>query len=282
MRINTGKTSSVKMSYTKTRQYLHLISNTTAISPVDFWKLADNFLPPQVSSQWAFGYFRNFSDNKFETSIEVYQKKLRNLVEYQNGANLLLNKTLEADLLAAVGKAYGVELSVQKTKGLITGQLSYTYSRTFAKVNSKFPDEQINKGNWFPATVDKPHSINFSAQWQWAKGWTFGTNFVYSTGRPITYPDGTYRLNDVVVQDYSERNVDRIPNYHRMDVSFTKDTRLKTDQRRYSIWSFSFYNVYAHKNPYSIYFKQTRYPRVGYSLYVFGTIIPSINWKYYF
>ncbi|KQS24711.1 carboxypeptidase-like regulatory domain-containing protein [Dyadobacter sp. Leaf189] len=282
VRINTGGTSSLKMSYTKTRQYLHLISNTTAISPVDFWKMADDFVPPQTATQIALGYFRNFNENAFETSIEVYQKHLNNLVEYKNGATLLLNPALETDLVPAEGKAYGVEVSVQKSKGVITGLLSYTYSRTFARVQSAFPSEQINKGDWYPATVDRPHSVTISTQWKWKKNWTFGTNFVYMTGRPITFPDGTYRLNDVVVQDYSARNLDRVPDYHRADISFTKDTRTSTDQRRYSLWSFSIYNVYARRNPYSIYFKQTGSRLVSYRLSVFGTIIPSINWKYFF
>jgi hypothetical protein len=281
IRISTGKTGSVKLSYTKTRQYLHLISNTTAISPVDFWKIADDFVPPQRSAQLAVGYFKNFRDNAFETSVEVYQKRLNNLVEYKNGATLLLNQTLEVDLLSARGKAYGVEVTVQKTKGTVTGLFSYTYSRTLAKASSEFPGEQINKGRWFPSTVDRPNNISLSTQWKWTKGWTFGANFVYTTGRPLTFPDGTYRLNDVVVQDYSERNRDRIPDYHRMDVSFTKDTRKKIDQRRYATWSFSFYNVYARKNPYSIYFKQTGARLVSYRLSVFGTIIPSVNIRYY-
>jgi hypothetical protein len=282
IRISTGKTSSLKFSYTKTRQYLHLISNTTAISPVDFWKLADDFVPPQISTQLAAGYFKNFNDNMYETSVEVYQKRLENLVEYKNGATLLLNPTLEADLLPAQGKAYGVEVSVQKTKGVFTGLISYTYSRTFARVASQFPEEQINGGDWFPSTVDRPNNLSVSMQWKWTKGWTFGSNFVYTTGRPLTFPDGTYRLNDVVMQDFSERNLDRIPDYHRMDISFTKDTRKKTDQPRYATWSFSFYNVYARKNPYSIYFKQTGSRLVSYRLSVFGTIIPSVNLKYYF
>lgn len=282
IRLSTTKTSSIKMSYTRTRQYMHLISNTTAISPVDFWKLADRFVPPQTSTQLSLGYFQNFNDNMFETSVEVYRKNLDNLVEYKNGATLLLNQTLETDLISAMGKAYGVELSVAKSKGIVTGQASYTYSRTFAKVHSAFPEEQINKGEWFPSTVDRPNNISLSTQWKWGKGWTFGTNFIYTSGRPITYPDGTYRLNGVVVQDYSLRNKDRIPDYHRMDISFTKDTKIQPDQKKYTIWSFSFYNVYARKNPYSVYFKQSGTRLVSYRLSVFGTIIPSINWKYYF
>ena len=282
LRLTTGPASSFKMSYTRTRQYLHLISNTTAISPVDYWKLADAFVPPQVATQMAIGYFKNFNDNAVEVSLEAYEKQMQNLVEYRNGATLLLNQHLETDLLPARGKAYGIEVSVQKTKGTLTGLLSYTYSRTFAQVQAAFPRDQINGGDWFPATVDRPHSATVSVQWKWHKGWTFGTNFVYTTGRPITYPDGTYRLNDVVVQDFSSRNLDRIPDYHRMDIAFTKDTRQKPDQRKYTLWSFSFYNVYARKNPYSIYFRQTGSRLVSYRLSVFGTIIPSINWKHYF
>lgn len=129
VRVTTGKASSLKMSYTRARQYLHLISNTTAISPVDYWKLADPFVPPQVATQLAAGYFKNFNDNALEVSLEVYQKQLENLVEYRNGATLLLNQHLETDLLPAQGKAYGVETSVQKTKGTLTGLLSYTYKR---------------------------------------------------------------------------------------------------------------------------------------------------------
>lgn len=282
IKINTGRANSVKLSYTRTRQYLHLISNTTAISPVDFWKLADDFVPPQVATQWAVGYFKNMLDNMLEIGVELYRKDMVNLVEYQNGATLLLNPAIETDLVPAKGKAYGVELNVQKTRGILTGQVSYTYSRTFARVVTGFATEQINRGEWFPSIVDRPNNLAISTQWKWKKGWTFGTNFVYNSGRPVTYPDGTYRLNDVIVQDYSGRNLDRIPDYHRADISFTKDTRQTVEQRRYSIWSFSIYNLYARKNPYSIYFKQSGSRLVSYRLSVFGTIIPSINWKFNF
>ena len=282
VRLTTGAASSIKLSFTRTRQYLHLISNTTAISPVDYWKLADRFVPPQGATQWAVGYFKNLNDNAVEVSVEVYQKQLQNLVEYRNGATLLLNPQLETDLLPATGRAYGVETSIQKNKGILTGLLSYTYSRTFARVQAAFPRDQINGGDWFPATVDRPHSATASVQWKWRKGWTFGTNFVYTTGRPITYPDGTYRLNDVVVQDFSSRNLDRVPDYHRLDVAFTKDTRQTPEQEKYTTWSFSLYNLYARKNPYSIYFRQSGSRLVSYQLSVFGTIIPSGSWKHYF
>ncbi|GAB2783488.1 TonB-dependent receptor [Rhabdobacter roseus] len=278
-RVTLSPRSSVKLSYTKMRQYLHLISNTTAISPVDFWKLSDPFVAPQVAEQWSVGYFRNLRDNTYETSLEVYYKDLTDLVEYQEGATLLLNPALEADLLPARGRAYGLEVSIQKSKGLLTGQLSYTYSRTFARAVTPFVSEQINQGRWYAATFDRPHNLALSTQWKWPRGWTFGANFVYTSGRPTTYPDGTYRLNDVVVLDYSQRNADRLPDYHRLDVAFTKDTRRQPEQERYTTWSFSLYNLYARKNPYSIYFRQEGLSTRSYRLSVFGTIIPSLSWK---
>lgn len=280
IRANLTPNSSLKISYNRTRQFLHLISNTTAISPVDFWKVSDALVPPQVADQIAVGYFHNVNNNMYETSVEVYHKTLENLVEYRNGATLLLNPTLDADLLRAQGKAYGVEVSVQKTRGLLTGLIAYTYSRTLARVSSPYPSVQINGGEWYPSTFDRPHNLTIATQWKWSRGWTFGTNFVYTSGRPTTYPDGTYRLNGAKVLDYSQRNADRIPDYHRLDVSFTKDGRRTVGQRHYSNWSISFYNVYAHKNPYSIYFQRVNTTTKSYQLSVFGTIIPSISWNF--
>jgi hypothetical protein len=280
VRANLTRNSSLKVSYNRTRQYMHLISNTTAISPVDFWKVSDALIPPQVADQIAVGYFHNFRDNQYETSVEVYHKTLENLVEYRNGATLLLNPTLDADLLQAQGKAYGVEVSIQKTRGILTGLVAYTYSRTLARVPSTYPNLQINGGNWYPSTFDRPHNLTIATQWKWSRGWTFGTNFVYTSGRPTTYPDGTYRLNGTKVLDYSQRNADRIPDYHRLDVSFTKDGRRSSTQRHYSNWSVSIYNVYARKNPYSIYFQRTNTTTKSYQLSVLGTIIPSISWNF--
>ena len=280
VRANITPSSSLKISYNRTRQYLHLISNTTAISPVDFWKVSNALVPPQVADQFAVGYFQNVRENQYETSVEVYHKTLQNLVEYRNGATLLLNPTLDADLLQGQGRAYGVEVSVQKTRGLLTGLISYTYSRTWARVPSPYPSVQINGGNWYPSTFDRPHNLTIATQWKWSWGWTFGTNFVYTSGRPTTYPDGTYRLNGAKVLDYSQRNADRIPDYHRLDVSFTKDGRRTPEQRHYSNWSVSFYNVYARKNPYSIYFQRVNTTTKSYQLSVFGTVIPSLSWNF--
>jgi hypothetical protein len=194
----------------------------------------------------------------------------------------LLNPALETDLLKAKGKAYGIEGSLHKNTGRLTGQVSYTYSRTFTAVQTSFASEQVNNGQYYPAHFDRPHNLALSTLWDLKKGWTLAGNFVYITGRPATYPDGNYIFNNTTVVDYSRRNADRIPNYHRLDASFTKDTRKSKDQKKYSLWVVSFYNLYARKNPYSIYFNRYFDRTKAYRLSVFGTIIPSVTWNFNF
>ncbi len=282
LRVGVGAQSALKASYSRARQYVHLISNTTAISPVDFWKISDTYVPPQIADQFALGFFRNFSENNYETSVEGFYKDLQNLIEYKNGARLLMNPLLEADLLRAKGKAYGVEVSVRKNRGTLTGQLGYTFSRSFAAVQTPYTAEQINDGQYYPSLFDRPHMLNATTQVLLGRNWTLGANFVYTTGRPTTFPDGLYVFNNAVLANYSKRNLDRLPDYHRLDVSFSKDTRKKKDQRHYSVWIFSLYNLYARKNPYSVYYTQTGSFNRSYRLAVFGTIIPSLNLNFYF
>lgn len=274
--------ASVKFSYNRMRQYLHFISNTTAISPVDYWKLSDKHISPQVSDQWAVGIFHNFFQNNLEVSVEGFYKELDDLVEYKNGAKLLLNPIIETALLPAKGLAYGVEVYVGKTKGHLTGHIGYTYSRSYIAVRTPFDSERINKGRYYPSNFDIPHSVVFSGQLLLKRGWTISSGFIYNTGRPATYPDGKYAIKHAPVINYSRRNADRIPDYHRLDLSFSKDTRINSEQKRYSLWVISFYNVYARKNPYSIYFTHNNTVTNSYRLSVLGTIIPSISYTYNF
>lgn len=282
IRIGIDEANAIKLSYNRSRQYLHLISNTTAITPVDFWKVSDNFIPPQVADQYSIGFYRNFKDNMYEASLETYYKDLTNLVEYKNNAILLLNPTIETDILRAKGKAYGVEMSLKKNRGKIYGQVSYTYSRSLVAVQTNFPQEQINNGEYFPSNFDRPHNVNITAIVPLGLGWTFTANFTYSTGRPATYPDGQYRLENALVVDFSSRNKDRIPDYHRLDISFSKDTRRSREQKRYHVWNVGFYNTYGRRNPYSIFFAQSGAVTNPYRLSVFGTIIPSVTWNFNF
>ncbi|UHG92635.1 TonB-dependent receptor [Spirosoma oryzicola] len=282
LRVQVATHTAVKASAGRTRQYVNLISNTTAITPLDFWKLSDRYVPPQIADQVSLGVFQNLRDNAFEVSVEGYYKRLQNQIEYRYGANLILNPTLETALLQAAGRAYGVEFGVSSNKGRLTGQLNYTYARSLVSVQTPYDELRINNGAYYPSYIDRPHTLNVQARWAMSHNWSFSANFVYYTGVPATYPDGQYTYNGEPVQDYSRRNADRIPDYHRLDVAFSKDTRFNKAQRRYGIWTLGVYNVYAHKNPYSIYFTRFNQRTEAYRLSVFGTLIPSIAYNFYF
>lgn len=277
-----SNSASIKLSYNKTQQYLHLITNTTSVTPVDYWKLSDSHIQPETADQYAIGLFKNFENNVYETSLEGYYKTINNSVEYKNGADLSLNPALETQLLPAKNYAYGVELSVRKNAGIYTGSVAYTYSRTFTKVLTPFPIEKVNNGEYYPGNIDRPHNLVLTTNIKLGKGWLFSSNFVYTSGRPATYPDGSYVINGTIVADYSLRNADRLPAYHRLDVAFSYDSRRFPQQRRYSILNFSFYNVYMRKNVYSVYFKRDGAQLHAYQLSVLGTIIPSITWNFNF
>ncbi len=282
LKVDLGPNSSVKTSYNRMRQYLHLISNTTAISPIDYWKLSDTFIPPQISDQVALGLFKNIAENNYELGLETYYKFLSNLVEYKKGATLSKNRNLETALLTASGLAYGTEFFVKKNRGDFTGILSYTYSRSFVRANTPFVLEQINEGKYYPSSFDKPHILNISGLKNLNYGFSFSFNFVYNSGRPITYPDGVYNFNGLPVVNYQFRNLDRIPDYHRLDLSINYDTKKTKDQKNYSLWNFSIYNAYSRKNAYSIYFTSVNRITRPYQLSVFGTAIPSISYNKYF
>ena len=282
LKIGLDDQTSIKLSYNRTRQYLQLISNTIAITPVDYWKLCDPLIKPAIADQYAAGVFRNFQDNAFETSVEGFYKETQNLVDYKNGANLSMNPYLDADLLAAKGKAYGLELNIKKLKGKFTGQIAYTWSRSLIADITPFAIEQVNGGAFYPSNYDRPLNLSLTGKVNIGKGWDFDYIFVYITGRPVTYPDGTYVINNTVVTNYSIRNADRLPDYNRLDISFSHDSRRFAEQKRYTIINFSIYNVYARKNPYSIYFQRDGGVLNSYQLSVLGTIIPSVTWTYYF
>jgi hypothetical protein len=276
-KIELNSKNAIKGSYNKTRQFIHLISNTTAISPVDYWQLSNKYLLPQLSDQYSLGFYKNINDNTYETYVEGFYKNMNQVVEYKSGANLLLNNHLETELLPGKGYSYGIEMSVMKNKGQLTGSLSYTYSRSLIKVNTPYAAETINKGEYYPSIYDKPHNLSVLGQYFLGRGWTFASTFVYQTGRPITYPDGQYSYNDQLILNYSKRNADRLPDFHRMDISFSKDSRSAKDQKKYHNVNISFYNIYARKNPYSIYYKQFLETSKAYRLAILGAIVPSLT-----
>ncbi len=269
---------SIKASYTRNTQNLHLMSNSTATSPTDLYIMNSNNTKPEIADQFALGYFSNFKNNTYEFSAEVYYKKMQNQIEYRNGTDLRGNKNVEADLVYGDGRAYGIELFLKKRFGNFNGWIGYT----LAKTERQF--EQINNGNWFNAKQDRTHDLSVVGIYKASKRWTLASTFVYSTGTAVTFPTGKYQLNGSTVFSYGEKNADRTPAYNRLDFSATLEPKIKPDSKYQSSWSFGIYNVYNRKNPFSIDFREdpndaSRTQAVRTSL--FG-IIPSVTWNFKF
>ena len=251
--------SSVKASYQRTRQYIHLVSNTTSATPIDVWKPAGKYVKPGVSDQYVLGYFRNFKANTFELSTKVFYKTMENLLDYRNGAELLLNENIETEFLSGDGRAYGLELMVKKSKGKLSGWVAYTLSRAEAQVDGftagDFVEEQngINNGDWYPVNWDKLHDVSVVTSYTFNDKWEASANFIFASGRPTTYPDGTFIFEGKSLPVYASRNSFRAPETHRLDVSVTLTPRKNKDRRWQAKWVFGVYNLYGRKNPYSIY-----------------------------
>jgi hypothetical protein len=289
-KVQLSTNSSVKGSYNRMAQYLHLISNTPASNPLDVWNPSTNNIRPELAQQFTLGYFRSLGkENQYEISAEGYYKSTQNQIDYIDGANLLLNKYLEGDLLSGIGRAYGVELYAQKKTGRLTGWVSYTLGRTELKVDG------INQGQWYPTRFDQRHNLKVAGFYDLSKRWSVSANFVFITGAPITFPTSRY-----VVQGYlipynasGSRNNVRMPGYNRLDLSFRLDgkTMKRGKQRKnQDYWVFSVYNLYARKNPFSIYFAQTDQrtpagqpiPSQASQLSIIGSFVPAISYNFKF
>lgn len=278
----TGTGSSFKLSYNHTNQYLHLLTNTTAISPTDTWKLSDYHLKPQSADQFAAGFYKMISKNRVEASAEIYYKKINNMIDFKGGTDLVMNEYLERDLVNVMGKAYGVELLIRKPEGRARWSVGYTWSKILLRNNSGFDEELINSGNWFPASFDRPHDLILTMNYIYSRRVSLSANYNYSSGRPVTYPVSTYSIGDIVLMNYSERNKYRLPYYSRLDLSIriSGDLRLKKLANPY--WVFSIYNITGRKNVYSVFFKNEGGIVKGYYLSVFGRPIPSLSLNFDF
>lgn len=258
-----NESSSIKASYARTYQYIHLISNSTSSSPTDIWIPSSNNVKPQIADQGAIGYFRNFFDNTLEFSTEVYYKNMQNVIDYRDGAEVTLNPTVEGELLYGIGRAYGVELLLKKRRGKFSGWVSYTLSR------SERQFAEINDGAWYAARQDRTHDVSIVGMYNFTERITASATWVYYTGNAVTFPSGKYELDGQIVNLYSERNGYRMPDYHRLDLGVTlynKKFKTITDpitgeekevaKRFESSWNFSVYNAYARENAYSITFQE--------------------------
>jgi hypothetical protein len=279
LRYSLSDNSSVKLSYNTLRQYIHLLSNTTAISPTDIWKLCDPNIRPQQGEQVSVGVYKDFKSNTIETSIEVYYKRLRNYLDYKSGAALVLNQHIETDVISTRGYAYGAELLIKKTSGKLNGWVSYTYSRVLLKMDDSTAGQLINGGKYYPANFDKPHNANLIGNYRFSHRYSISLNTVYSTGRPITLPIAIFYLAGSQRVYYSDRNQYRVPDYFRMDFSVNIEGNHKIKKLTHNFWSVGVYNVTARKNAYSVYFIEENGRIKGYKLSVIGTAIPYITFN---
>jgi hypothetical protein len=271
---------SVKASVNKLHQYIFLLSNTIAISPNDHWKLTDYNIEPMKGMQYSVGFYKNFLGNALEASVESYYKKVENLVEYKDGADLIANEFPETEIIQGDLDAYGLELMLKKPYGKLNGWVNYTYSRATVLVNNERTGEQNNFGISYPANWEKPHALNLVANYRVSRRVSFSGTVVYSTGRPITYPTAIFFQNGIQITHYSLRNEYRLPDYFRIDLSVNIEGNLLVKKLVHSSLSFSVYNLTGRKNAYSVYFKSEGGYIKGYRLSVFGTPIFSLTYNF--
>lgn len=274
---------SIKAGYHRIYQYVHLISNTTAVTPIDTWKLSNQYILPNYSDQLSAGYFSTFQDKAYEASVEVYYKKIQNTVDYKEGASLYMNNQIETELLQGVGRAYGMELLLRKNQGMWNGWLAYTWSRSEVSFDGPTITTRINNGNYFPANFDRPHDVKLFVNGQITHRLSITGNFTYATGRPITYPERTYIVGGVEVAGFSLRNQYRIPDTHRLDLAITMDGNLRKQKRVDASWTLSVYNLYGRKNPYSVFFRPDGQGNIdAYRLSVIGRPFFSVTYNFKF
>lgn len=268
--------SSIKVGYARNYQYMHLLQKSTSASPTDLWVPSSSFVKPQIADQISAGYYRNFKDNSYKSSVEVYYKNLQNQIDYRNGADLMMNELIESQLVFGKGRAYGIEFQIEKTNGDFTGWISYTLSKS----ERSFDD--INRGNWFPAIQDRTHDLSIAGMYKLTDRITFSGTWVYYTGNAVTFPSAKYQYQDFTVNYYTDRNGYRMPDYHRLDLGITIDSKKR--KKYESSWNFSIYNVYGRENAYSIDFRQSESnPNITEAVQLsLFSIVPSITYNFKF
>ncbi|MGB8706146.1 MAG: TonB-dependent receptor [Gillisia sp.] len=275
---------SLKFSYNRMSQYLHLITNSSSPTPLDVWAPSGKYIQPEVLDQGAVGYFQNFKDAEYSLETEGFYKFIQHRIDYIDGANLIANNAIEQVILPGKSRAYGLEFLFKKNKGRFTGWLSYTLSKSQQLTPGRTPLETgINEGKWYNTAYDKTHDLSLTAGYTLNKKWQFNTNFVYQTGLPTTYPTAQYNYESLTIPVYSPRNSNRLISYNRLDISATFTPKPENINKYHSSWNFGIYNLYNRKNPVSLSFRRNadtgRNEAVRLSL--FG-IIPSVTYNFHF
>lgn len=280
LRYLLAERTALKLGYNRMNQYLHLISSTAAVAPVDIWKPSDYYLKPQQSDQVSLGFSTDIGEQAIGFNTEVFYKRINNAVDFKPGARLILNDNLETELIQGKGRAYGLEVSLQKPKGRFTGTLNYTYARSFRTYDSEILGLQINAGQEYPSNFDQPHVANLTWNYNMTRRYIFSGTFSFRKGRPITLPLGAFNLEQTSLAFFSDRNQYRIPDYHRLDLALIIQGNHKRNRKAKGFWSLSIYNVYGRKNPYSIFYKNGNagVPK-PFKLAVIGIPLPSISYN---
>ena len=278
--------TSIKMSYNRMAQYLHLLSNTNSPTPLDVWAPSGQFIKPQLLDQYALGYFKSIKNGDYSLETEVFYKDIQNRIDYINGANLVANNEIETVILNGQARAYGLEVLLKKNEGDFKGWLAYTLSRSEQQTLGRTPNEPgINSGEWYSTPFDKTHDISLNGSYELSKKWTFNANFLFQTGQPTNYPVGQYEISglNVPIYDDNRRNADRLPAYHRLDISATLTPEKNKNRRWQSEWVFGIYNLYGRQNAASINFSQNRetFRNEAVQTSIFG-LVPSVTYNFKF
>lgn len=279
-----NENSSIKASYNRMSQYLHLISNTQSPTPLDVWAPSDDYLKPQILDQVAFGYFKNFKNDDYTLEVETFYKKLKNRIDYIDGADLIANDDIEQVVLYGEARAYGLEILARKNNGKLNGWISYTLSRSEQRTPGRTAAETgINNGNWYKTGWDKLHNISITSMYKLNEKWSFSSIFTLQSGQPVTYPNGQYQYQGITVPTYGLRNENRLPTYHRLDISATLVPEKNKNRNWYGEWIFGIYNLYSRKNAASISFRQNQDSgnNEAVRLSIFG-IVPSVTYNFKF
>ncbi|WP_299392698.1 TonB-dependent receptor [uncultured Gelidibacter sp.] len=276
--------SSIKASYNRMSQYLHLLSNTSSPTPLDVWAPSGKYIKPQLLDQVALGYFRTFKENKYSLEVETFYKNIKNRIDYIDGANLIANDAIEQVILNGKARAYGLEVLFRKNEGKLTGWLAYTLSKSEQQTPGRTPLETgINNSEWYNTPYDKTHDISLTSNYDYNKKWSFSGTFVFQTGQPATFPNGQYEYNGINIPNYESRNSSRLTNYHRLDISAIYNPKPNSTKKWKGEWVFGVYNIYGRKNASSIAFSQNRNSGVNEAnrLALFG-MIPSVSYNFKF
>lgn len=275
---------SIKASYNRMSQYIHLISNTSSPTPLDVWAPSDKFIKPQLLDQVALGYFRNFHNDDYTLETEIYYKKVKNRIDYIDGADLIANEAIEQVVLNGKSRSYGLEVLLRKNSGKLNGWISYTLSRSEQQTPGRTAAETgINNGKWYSTGYDKTHNLAVTASYSLNDKWSFGSTFALQSGQPVTYPNGQYEYGGIIVPSYGARNDDRLPAYHHLDVSATYIPKPDKKKGWQGEWVFSIYNLYNRMNSASMTFRQNEDTgrNEAVRLSIFG-VIPSVTYNFKF